>query len=292
MSRPFASGKHAFGFCDICGFRYPLHELKTEVVNLEKTGIRACSECWSPDNPQTQLGRHSFDDPQALRNPRPVGAISGRDLPAAYREDFSTGTVQTSPARIDGWWASNGVLTWNSSAETLNLISESDPSSFPSAGDPYIHRGWNHQSANDWLSIDTSVYKYVVSSFKVNRFPNFESDDRYFQDFQGSLFWTTDTSVGPSSWPYLDQKQETANHKPNFTNTQASDGFATENRDMASWFKVVFDMSDNADWSGTVTGIRLDYFDARDGPGGVPDYDAGDIDIDYIEVVAFHNPDL
>ena len=407
MGKAFASGKHAFGFCDICGFRYPLHELKTEVINLEQTDTRACPECWSPDNPQTQLGRHHFDDPQALRNPRPNGATAGRNLPAAVRWDFSTGTALTSPTRIDGWWASNGVLTWNSSSETLNLISQSDPSTFPSAGDPWLNQGFNGASvAPAPLSIDASVYKYVVSVFKVNRFPDIEPDDRYKYDFQGNLFWSKDTTTisrvdissvsidrsgngiftlavedtGPSvgdrvqlnsitgSYPKYgggsynltgtvstgginsipptgadsardnwmvtvadsttftlaglevdgetidgdssslaisgdvgptypwggggNDERHSLDTSPYIPNYQASDGFKTVDRDMAGWFKVVWDMTDNPQWLGTITGLRLDYFDARNGEGGVPDYDAGDIDIDYIEVVAFHNPDL
>ena len=53
---------------------------------------------------------------------------------------------------------------------------------------------------------------------------------------------------------------------------------------MASTFKIVFDMTNNAEWTGTIPIIRLDFFDARNEPGSGPDYDAGDIDIDYIEV--------
>mgnify|MGYP001484720552 CR=1 FL=1 len=398
MGKPFASGKHAFGFCDICGFRYPLHELKTEVINLEQTDTRACPECWSPDNPQTQLGRYSFDDPQALRNPRPVGAISGRDLPAAIRWDFSTGTALTSPTRIDGWWSTGGIITWNSSSETLNLVSDGDAGS---PGDPWLNQGYNGASvANTPLSIDSSVYKYVVSVFKVNRFSDIERDDRYEYDFQGDLFWSKDTTMigrvaieyiaidrsgngsfsvtagtGPSvgdrvqlnglsgsypqfgggaydlsdlnglpptsadgsrenwtvtaasstsftisgleisgvtldgagssqllsgsptvgpSYPWTGGAREfhSADTSPYIPNYQASDGFQTVNRDMAGWFKVVWDMTDNPQWSGTITGLRLDYFDARNAADTGPDYDAGDIDIDYIEVVAFHNPDL
>lgn len=287
----YAEGRKAFGFCDRCGFRYDLKDLKTETVNLATTNLLVCPECWDPDHPQNMLGRVRVDDPQALRNPRPLGGISGRDLPAAYRWDFSTGAAQTSPARIDGWWASNGIITWNSSSETLNLVSNPDSSN---PGDPYLHRGWNKdESANDWLSIDTSVYKFVVSSFKVNRFPVFEPDDRFFQDFQGQLYWTNETAAGPSGWPYTDpDKNQVAQHKPNFTNTQPSDGFATADRDMASQFKIVWDMSSNPNWSGTATGIRLDYFHAKNTSDPGPDYDAGDIDINYIEVVAFHNPDL
>jgi len=287
----YAEGRKAFGFCDRCGFRYNLKDLKTETVNLATTNLLVCSECWDPDHPQNMLGRVRVDDPQALRNPRPLGGISGRDLPAAYRWDFSTGTAQTDPTRIDGWWASNGTVTWNSSSETLNLISESGTAS---PGDPYLNRGWNYTGANDWLSIDTSVYKFVVSSFKVNRFPEFEQDDRYYQDFQGQLYWAIDTAAGPDSgYPYTTERSQVAQHKPVFTNTQVSDGFATADRDMASQFKIVWDMSSNPNWSGTVTGIRLDYFDARnEGSSGSIDHDAGDIDINYIEVVAFHNPDL
>jgi len=287
----YAEGRKAFGFCDRCGFRYNLKDLKTETVNLATTNLLVCPECWDPDHPQNMLGRVRVDDPQALRNPRPLGGISGRDLPAAYRWDFSTGTAQTNPTRIDGWWASNGIITWNSSSETLNLVSNPDSSN---AGDPYLHRGFNAaEGANDWLSIDASTYKFVVSSFKVNRLPDFEPDDIYFQDFQGQLFWAIDTSPGPgSTWPYSLDRSQISQHKPVFTNAQTSDGFSTENRDMASQFKVVWDMSNNPNWSGTLTGLRLDYFHAKNTSDPGPDYDAGDIDINYIEVVAFHNPDL
>ena len=286
----YAEGRKAFGFCDRCGFRYNLKDLKTETVNLATTNLLVCPECWDPDHPQNMLGRVKVDDPQALRNPRPLGGISGRDLPAAYRWDFSTGTAQTNPNRIDGWWTSGGTLTWNSSSETINLVSNLV---YEASGDPYIQIGYNQNAANDWLSIDSSTYKFVVSSFKVNRFPNFEPDDRFFQDFQGDLFWTTDTDPGPNSdYPWSTDSFQRSQHRPIFTNAQPSDGFSTENRDMASQFKIVWNMSNNPSWSGTITGLRLDYFDSRNGEGAVADYDAGDIDINYIEVVAFHNPDL
>jgi hypothetical protein len=68
---PYAQGKKAIGYCDRCGFQYPLHELKQEVVNLNVTNMLVCPECWDPDQPQNQLGRYHVDDPQALRNPRP-----------------------------------------------------------------------------------------------------------------------------------------------------------------------------------------------------------------------------
>jgi hypothetical protein len=70
-SSAFAAGKYAFGFCDRCSFRYPLHELVAEVTNQKRTGLKVCPECLDPDHPQLQLGRYGFSDPQALRNPRP-----------------------------------------------------------------------------------------------------------------------------------------------------------------------------------------------------------------------------
>ena len=56
--------------CDICGQQYKLKYLKTEVIKTKRVNILACPECWSPDQPQLQLGMFPVDDPQALRNPR------------------------------------------------------------------------------------------------------------------------------------------------------------------------------------------------------------------------------
>jgi hypothetical protein len=71
VGKPFASGKHAFGFCDRCGQRYDLHDLNQQYENLLPIGIRVCFECMDVDHPQLQLGRVPMDDPQALRNARP-----------------------------------------------------------------------------------------------------------------------------------------------------------------------------------------------------------------------------
>ena len=75
----YAEGRKAFGFCDRCGFRCGLRNLKAETVNMVNTNLLVCPECWDPDQPQNMLGRVRADDPQALRNPRPLGGISGRD---------------------------------------------------------------------------------------------------------------------------------------------------------------------------------------------------------------------
>lgn len=72
MTQKFASGKHAFGFCDICGFRVnKLAAMKKVVVNEKMTNLKVCSTCFDPDHPQLKIGRVQINDPQALREPRP-----------------------------------------------------------------------------------------------------------------------------------------------------------------------------------------------------------------------------
>lgn len=71
MSNRFANGRKAFGFCDVCGFRFDLKRLKNLVVKTKQTQIKACPQCWTPDQPQLQLGMYPVADPQAIRDPRP-----------------------------------------------------------------------------------------------------------------------------------------------------------------------------------------------------------------------------
>ena len=71
MANRFANGAKAFGFCDVCGFRFDLKKLKNLVVKTKQTQIKACPQCWTPDQPQLQLGMYPIADPQAIRDPRP-----------------------------------------------------------------------------------------------------------------------------------------------------------------------------------------------------------------------------
>lgn len=71
MSNRFANGAKAFGYCDVCSFRYDLKKLKNLVVKTKQTQIRACTACWTPDHPQLQLGMYPVSDPIAIRDPRP-----------------------------------------------------------------------------------------------------------------------------------------------------------------------------------------------------------------------------
>jgi hypothetical protein len=82
MSYKYASGQKAIAICDVCGFQYKLRELKELVIKGNKTNIKACPECWNPDQPQNKLGEFPVEDPQALRNPRPDSAelVASRDI--------------------------------------------------------------------------------------------------------------------------------------------------------------------------------------------------------------------
>ena len=82
MSQRFASGQKALAICDICGFQYRLRELKNLVIKNKITELKACPECWNPDQPQNRLGEFPVNDPQAIRDPRPdfAGLESSRDI--------------------------------------------------------------------------------------------------------------------------------------------------------------------------------------------------------------------
>ena len=59
------------GECDRCGQRYPLAELRVEIVLRRPTGLRVCPACFDPDHPQLRVGEIRIDDKQAVPNPRP-----------------------------------------------------------------------------------------------------------------------------------------------------------------------------------------------------------------------------
>jgi hypothetical protein len=70
MGNRFASGKKAIAECDRCGFRFKLKDLKKLVIKTKLVNIKVCPQCWTPDQPQLQLGMYPVSDPQALREPR------------------------------------------------------------------------------------------------------------------------------------------------------------------------------------------------------------------------------
>ena len=71
MGIKYASGKFAHGFCDRCGQRYKLNELRKLVIKTKQVSIKVCRSCFDYDHPQLQLGMYPVYDPQALREPRP-----------------------------------------------------------------------------------------------------------------------------------------------------------------------------------------------------------------------------
>jgi hypothetical protein len=70
------SNKHAFGFCDRTGFRYPLNDLVEQYENRKPTGLLVGKDVVDIDHEQLQLGEVDANDPQTLENPRPDPALS------------------------------------------------------------------------------------------------------------------------------------------------------------------------------------------------------------------------
>lgn len=107
MTATFAKGKLAFGFCDTCGQRYDLKELKVQVVAGRPTNIKNCHYCLDKDHPQYFLGRVPINDPQALRNPRPdTSQVESRELwgwnPVGNGAVYATGQVGVITLIING----------------------------------------------------------------------------------------------------------------------------------------------------------------------------------------------
>ena len=71
MATKFSSGKFSHGFCDRCGQRYQLKELRKLTIKTKLVSIKVCPSCWEPDHPQLKLGMYPVFDPQSLREPRP-----------------------------------------------------------------------------------------------------------------------------------------------------------------------------------------------------------------------------
>jgi len=112
VSNRFANGRKAFGFCDFCGFRFKLKELKKLVVKTKQVQYKVCPQCWTPDHPQLQLGMYPVEDPQAIRDPR---------------SDTNT-------------WYQSGTTGYQTSPTTGTNL---DQEGFPGEGMLVIQWGWN-----------------------------------------------------------------------------------------------------------------------------------------------------
>lgn len=72
----FSSGKNTFRCCDRCGFRYPFNAVKRD-GNTPQSQLMVCESCYDQLNPYLVIGQAKWDDPQAVRSPRP-------DVPQPY----------------------------------------------------------------------------------------------------------------------------------------------------------------------------------------------------------------
>jgi|TARA_R110000751_G_scaffold58249_2_gene123072 hypothetical protein len=95
MGNQFASSQRVIALCDVCGFQYKLRELKNLIVKGRDTNVKACRECWNPDQPQLRLGEFPVNDPQAIRDPRP-------DQSLGPSGDFSSRGIQWGWAPVGG----------------------------------------------------------------------------------------------------------------------------------------------------------------------------------------------
>jgi|TARA_A100000172_G_scaffold15555_3_gene8165 hypothetical protein len=66
----YARAKKALGECDRCGFTYKLNELRYEVQDKTRNGLRVCKHCFDPDHPQLRVGDVDTSDVQSLFDAR------------------------------------------------------------------------------------------------------------------------------------------------------------------------------------------------------------------------------
>jgi len=172
MVKAFASEQNAIGICDRCGWEYPLKDLRKERINLNISNVRVCPECWDEDHPQNRLGRRTYSDAQALRDPRVDTAVLASRYGDAVRYDFDLD--------LDNW-ISNGTATatWVSGSAILTT----------SGADGSIHI----TKPTNALSIDASAYSKVRVRINVTT----ETSDT---DWIGRCRWrrTTDGSYASS----------------------------------------------------------------------------------------------
>ena len=237
MGQTYASGKKAFGFCDRCGFRYPLHDLRDEVVDLEKTGIMACSECWDPDHPQNALGRHSVDDPQALKNPRPDSAQTASRWGGSTVWNFSLSTEDWRYVKPSG--ASN-TLTWNESDKTLTATQ-----SVSGIGSLEYFKKSDGSGAYASIDLDAAAaderdLDTVRLVLKLD-----DSSASSMGTWVGRFYWgtTTNTSADPFTLGNVEAVE------PDW------------DRSMGDMYETLkFDLSGVANWSGTISSLRFDLY--------------------------------
>tara|TARA_B100000586_G_scaffold270186_1_gene252473 strand:+ start:11504 stop:12244 length:741 start_codon:yes stop_codon:yes gene_type:complete len=173
MGSEFAVGKKAFGFCDRCGFRYLLVDLRVEVVDLQDTSIKVCSECFDPDQPQLQLGRYEFNDPQALRNPRPDTAQAASRFGVSLRYDFDSDAEYFVGSGATVLWQSDKTIKFTGASNNPRLIRD------------------GVEGGSSALSVDAATYDKVRCQVKLVTQPV------PLDTWEGAFYWyrTTDSAA-------------------------------------------------------------------------------------------------
>lgn len=129
MPNRFASGKYSIAECDICGQRYKLKELRKLTIKTKQVSIKACPECWNPDQPQLQIGMYPVNDPQAVRDPRPdssytASGTNGLQISLTGGPDeLGTGYVGEGSRNIQWGWSPVGGASFFDGALTPNNLS-------------------------------------------------------------------------------------------------------------------------------------------------------------------------
>jgi hypothetical protein len=89
----YALGKKALGDCDRCGFTYKLNDLKYEIEDGIRNGLRVCDDCLDIDHPQLKIGEVDTSDNQSLYNPRPDKGEKSSTEYYGFNPVSSTGLV-------------------------------------------------------------------------------------------------------------------------------------------------------------------------------------------------------
>ena len=243
MGSPFAVGKKAFGFCDRCGFRYLLVDLRIEVVALQDTSMKVCPQCFDPDQPQLQLGRHEFNDPQALRNPRPDIAQAASRYGVSIRYEFTDdaeywrATTPTADSTLA--WQSDGSLLFTGTGDT------------PSFG----RDGEGIPVGSAYLNVLAATYDKVRMRFKMTTLPD------PLEAWVGALYW-------------IRASDETGYLPTRKVATEAPEWIVMGDQSHV----ITWDLKGVSNWDGLIGGAKFQLFDFQSYPG----FTNGAIEIDYV----------
>lgn len=224
----FATGRKAIGNCDRCGFQYLLHDLKDEVVDLNKTGLLVCQECYDQDQPQLQLGRFPVTDPQALRNPRPDKGVEDSRYGDSIRWDFGSST--------DSWVSSASSGSPSMTLAWVSADKEITAAGIVSQKTPVIMR----DSAADnsaAVSIAAADYRFVRLRFK--RTAAWVSSGGG-SGWTGTLYWNTSGS--------------------SFTSSKSMSIPEPDWFEMGDPYRLLeWDVWKDANWTGTVDKLKVEF---------------------------------